>query len=204
MLLFRFIRSRNLSDAWLIAFTVPWCGHCHKLGPVWERVASRLRNTPIRVGRVDSQAHRTLAAYYQVHGYPTIKLYDSYTLSAWPRVYQNRIIIYTFAQPERRRAVPTPRGAHWGRHHWVRQTRLRTLAPYPLVGQAVWRGRFAAFEFSFLPLCLCASSPIKTFRFEHKHLSWSACLRSRAPRLCTLITFKLSPRRDGNFDLNLS
>ena len=74
---------------------------------------------------------------------------------------------------------------------------------YPLVGQAVRRGRFPAFEFRFLPLRLCAGSAIEIYRPEHKTSPEDACLRSRAPRLCTLITFKLS-RRDGNFDLNLS
>ena len=186
--LVRFIRSRNPSDAWLVAFTVPWCGHCHRLGPVWERVASRLQNTPIRVGKVDAQAHRTLASYYQVHGYPTIKLYDIPYLSIAfpPRLFSESHKYQYLEQHEGRRAVQSSRRAQWGRHHRVRQTRLRARTTSPHVAQAVRRVRFAAFERRLLPLRLCAGSALRTPRHEHKAGFWDACLRSWAPGICTL------------------
>lgn len=61
-------------DLWLVEFYAPWCGHCKKLAPEWERAAKELRGM-VRLGAVDATVHTALAGKYDVKGYPTIKFF---------------------------------------------------------------------------------------------------------------------------------
>lgn len=61
-------------DIWFVEFYAPWCGHCKKLAPEWEQAATSLKGE-VKVGAVDATAYQSLAAQYQVQGYPTIKVF---------------------------------------------------------------------------------------------------------------------------------
>ena len=51
----------------------PWCGHCQRLKPIYEEVATELKDK-VKVGALDATVHQTQANKYGVKGFPTIKL----------------------------------------------------------------------------------------------------------------------------------
>lgn len=59
---------------WLVKFYTPWCGHCKRLEPIWAHVVQALKNTHIRVGRVDCTGFPNIAKMFHITSYPTIKL----------------------------------------------------------------------------------------------------------------------------------
>lgn len=60
------------SDFWLVEFFAPWCGHCKKLAPEWEKAAKGLKGM-IKMGGLDMTTDGDAAKDYKVEGYPTIK-----------------------------------------------------------------------------------------------------------------------------------
>ena len=54
---------------WLVEFYAPWCGHCKRLAPTYEKVASSLEGT-VHVAKCDATVERGLAARFPVAGYP--------------------------------------------------------------------------------------------------------------------------------------
>jgi len=56
---------------WLIKFYAPWCGHCKKLTPVWEEVATRLAGD-VNVAKVDVTNSRALGTRFNIKGFPTL------------------------------------------------------------------------------------------------------------------------------------
>ena len=64
----------NDENMWLVAFYAPWCGHCKKLLPEWNAVATQLRGT-VKIAKLDATVHQKLAERYQIQGYPTIKIF---------------------------------------------------------------------------------------------------------------------------------
>uniref|UniRef100_A0A7S2V150 protein disulfide-isomerase n=1 Tax=Fibrocapsa japonica TaxID=94617 RepID=A0A7S2V150_9STRA len=59
---------------WLVEFYAPWCGHCQRLTPEWEKAAKVLKGV-VNVAAVDATQHQQLASRHQVQGYPTIKVF---------------------------------------------------------------------------------------------------------------------------------
>ena len=58
----------------VLQFYAPWCGHCRKLEPIYHQVYLDLKNSPIRVAKLDATKFGSIASDYEVRGYPTIKL----------------------------------------------------------------------------------------------------------------------------------
>jgi len=59
------------AETWLVEFFAPWCGHCKKLEPTYEKVA---REAPagIHVAKVDGIKNYALMSRFPVRGFPSI------------------------------------------------------------------------------------------------------------------------------------
>jgi len=57
---------------WLLEFYAPWCGHCKKLAPIYEEVATKLKGK-VFVGKVDCTVEQDLCNKFEIRGYPTLK-----------------------------------------------------------------------------------------------------------------------------------
>ena len=56
----------------IIKFYAPWCGHCKKMAPEWEKLESEQHF--FGVGEVDCTKSAELCQREGVRGYPTVKL----------------------------------------------------------------------------------------------------------------------------------
>jgi len=60
----------------LVEFFAPWCGHCKKLAPEFEKAAVSLKSNGIVLGQVDVTEEKALASKYNIKGYPTLLWFE--------------------------------------------------------------------------------------------------------------------------------
>jgi len=60
----------------LVEFYAPWCGHCKKLAPEYEKAAEELgKSLPLAKVDADAEQNRPLAQKFEIRGFPTLKLF---------------------------------------------------------------------------------------------------------------------------------
>jgi protein disulfide-isomerase A6 len=60
----------------LVEFYAPWCGHCKRLAPEWDKTGEAFAgSSTVSIAKVDCDTHKDLCSRFQVRGYPTIKFF---------------------------------------------------------------------------------------------------------------------------------
>jgi protein disulfide-isomerase-like protein len=90
--------STGDNGSWLVEFYAPWCGHCKRLQPIWEELATDAKGQ-FSVGKVDVTENRDLGTRFEIKGFPTvskspsiillfnhIETYADQVFQRWPRV----------------------------------------------------------------------------------------------------------------------
>jgi protein disulfide-isomerase A6 len=62
----------------LVEFFAPWCGHCKKLAPVYEELATAFHHAgdKVQIAKVDADAEKSLGKRFGIQGFPTLKWFD--------------------------------------------------------------------------------------------------------------------------------
>ncbi|XP_003384600.1 PREDICTED: protein disulfide isomerase-like 2-1 [Amphimedon queenslandica] len=64
------------SKAAFVEFYAPWCGHCKRLAPEYEKLGAAYEGSnDVVIAKVDADADRTLGGRFGVRGFPTLKFF---------------------------------------------------------------------------------------------------------------------------------
>jgi len=72
-------------DTALVMFYAPWCGHCKRLKPEFEKAAGDLlaNDPPVTLAKVDcTEGGKEACGRFEVRGYPTLKIFRGGELSS--------------------------------------------------------------------------------------------------------------------------
>ena len=62
-------------------FHAPWCGHCKKLKPTWDKLKSDVvlnsKDQPVKIVDVNCDENKDIAKKHGIDGFPTIKYFST-------------------------------------------------------------------------------------------------------------------------------
>ncbi|XP_034017088.1 protein disulfide-isomerase A3-like [Thalassophryne amazonica] len=61
-------------ETMLVKFYAPWCGHCKKLAPEFDKAATKLKGI-VQLAKVDCTTNTEICGHFGVSGYPTLKIF---------------------------------------------------------------------------------------------------------------------------------
>lgn len=61
-----------------VKFYAPWCGHCKKMKPDWDKLASVMDSGKITIADVDcTESGKDICSSENVQGFPTLKIFEN-------------------------------------------------------------------------------------------------------------------------------
>merc|ERR1711879_488907 len=68
--------SNVRSGHWFVKFFAPWCTHCQRLAPIWEKLADHAASAdwPVKIAEVDCTSNKEVCEKIQVKAFPTLAL----------------------------------------------------------------------------------------------------------------------------------
>ncbi|KYQ91147.1 disulfide-like protein [Tieghemostelium lacteum] len=63
----------------MVEFYAPWCGHCKKLAPIYEELATKLKteHPNVKIAKVDCDVEKASCKRFDITSFPTLKLIDN-------------------------------------------------------------------------------------------------------------------------------
>ncbi|XP_044503293.1 protein disulfide-isomerase like 2-1-like [Mangifera indica] len=81
----------------LVEFYAPWCGHCKKLAPEYEKLGASFKKAKsVLIGKVDCDEQKSICSKYGVSGYPTIQWFPKGSLE--PKKYEGPRTVESLAE----------------------------------------------------------------------------------------------------------
>ncbi|XP_046390682.1 protein disulfide-isomerase A5 [Ischnura elegans] len=99
----------------LVMFYAPWCGHCKKMKPEYEKAASVMKDKGIPgiLAAVDATKHTELGRSHDVRGYPTVKYFKDGELAFDAGNIRTSDAIIEFMRNPKEPPPPPPPEAPW-------------------------------------------------------------------------------------------
>ncbi|XP_071445031.1 protein disulfide-isomerase A5 [Hetaerina americana] len=99
----------------LVMFYAPWCGHCKKMKPEYEKAASVMKDKGIPgiLAAVDATKYAELGRSYNVRGYPTVKYFKNGEFAFDVGSIRTSDAMIEFMRNPKEPAPPPPPEAPW-------------------------------------------------------------------------------------------